>query len=255
MISYAKISEMKKYQEALVWPILTEKHNVYRYGTRGWEYPWVFEQLKDIADGSHILDGGCGTTDYLAQLHSRGVQVTGLDFFVDEDDENAGYGLRPSYMEKMADKAMFLNGSLDNIPAPDNSFDVVTCISVMEHIVIYHRDDPQFHNRCLNEMKRVLKPGGTLICTYDTVLNHKVMFGDRDVWGNNGWYYLDDIDYLDMELKDPSATRYTYDAILADEDTFFIPPDLYLEMGYGSGFDLYKDYHRLTSIGFVLVKK
>jgi hypothetical protein len=41
--------------------------------------------------------------------------------------------------------------------------------------------------------------------------------------------------------------------ISIDEDAFFVPPQVYLEMGYGRGFNQ-KKYHRLTSIGYILQK-
>ena len=47
-------------------------------------------------------------------------------------------------------------GNAQNLPFPDNSFDFVTCQTLLIHV-----PDPQ---KALNEMKRVLKPGGTLLC-------------------------------------------------------------------------------------------
>lgn len=143
---------------------------------------------------------------------------------------------------------------MEDIPAPDNHFDAVTCISVMEHVVIENRHDPSVHLHCLDEMKRVLKPGGLLICTYDTILNAGVVYGGSREWGPHGWYYLDDIDYLQMPFKDPATRRITREEIMLDEEAFFIPPDLYFLYGYGSGFERFGLYHRLTSVGFALIK-
>lgn len=67
-------------------------------------------------------------------------------------------------------------------------------------------------------------------------------------------YYLDDIDYLQMRLRDADARRITREDVLMDDDAFFVPPDLYFRGGYGTGFECFGPYHRLTSIGFVLVK-
>jgi hypothetical protein len=57
-----------------------------------------------------------------------------------------------------------------------------------------------------------------------------------------------------MALWDPGTPILDRDAINGHEDTFFIPPDIYFSMKYGTGFEDYGAYHRLTSIGFVLVK-
>ena len=50
-------------------------------------------------------------------------------------------------------------GSLYNLPADDEAFDVVTSISVVEHVA--HKEF------VLKEALRVLKPGGLLILTFD----------------------------------------------------------------------------------------
>ena len=41
---------------------------------------------------------------------------------------------------------------------------------------------------------------------------------------------------------------------LLDEDTFYVPPDVYFAYGFGSGFDELGKYHRMTSVGFCLKK-
>ena len=57
-----------------------------------------------------------------------------------------------------------------------------------------------------------------------------------------------------MRLYDTSQPVRTRAEIDCDEDAFFIQPDMYLNLGYGTGFELFGDYHRMTSIGYVLVK-
>ena len=292
MIDYARISKMIEYQQAGVWPltpahqmqrgsisfsqrlkdivkilrdkpietrygeeiIYKEAVNVFRRGTRGWEYPWVLEQLTGLPEGAKILDCGCGTSAFPIELYRRNYKPVGLDSFVGDTQEKPGYGLTDSYVRKLQGKVEFIDGGMYDIPADDGAFDAVTCISVIEHIVIDHRDDPQYHLKCLDEMKRVLKSGGLLVCTYDTILNAQVVYGGTIEWREQGWYYLDDIDYLEMEMKCPEASRVTREDIMLDEDAFFVPPDLYLEKGYGSGFELFGSYHRLTSVGFALIK-
>lgn len=95
-----------------------------------------------------------------------------------------------------------------------------------------------------------------LICTYDTILNAEVVYGGTPEWGTRGWHYLDDnIDYLQMPFKNPATRRISREEIMLDEDASFVPPDLYFLQGYGSGFERFSSYHRLTSVGFVLVNK
>ena len=55
----------------------------------------------------------------------------------------------------------YLHGDLTRLPFPDASFDLVSCISVLEHM------PPDTRTRGVQEMARVLKPGGQLLLTYD----------------------------------------------------------------------------------------
>ncbi|MEI6667371.1 MAG: class I SAM-dependent methyltransferase [Acidobacteriota bacterium] len=55
----------------------------------------------------------------------------------------------------------YTRGDLTCLPFPDASFDVVSCISVLEHM------PPDTRTRGVREMARVLKPGGRLLLTYD----------------------------------------------------------------------------------------
>jgi len=290
MIDYAKISKMIEYEKNKVFPFsqipikptfkdrikditrilidngpirrpyiksncMIGSSGIFRYGTRGWEYPWVLEQLMELKKGSKILDCGCGISPMLVELYERGFKPTGFDSFVTKKDKHLNnYGVTDSFRRRLVGKVNFLNGGMAEIPAEDYTFDAAICISVMEHIVIDSKDNPQYHLRCLDEMKRVIKPGGLLICTYDTILNKDVVFGGIGKWRRDGWFYSDDIEYLDMKMKDPNAKHFTREDILMDEDTFFIPPDLYFQLGFGSGFELFGQYHRLTSVGFALIK-
>jgi hypothetical protein len=93
-------------------------------------------------------------------------------------------------------------------------------------------------------MKRILKPGGLLIVTVDYFVNPDV---------TPGYDYRDDIDYLTMTPFDRESRRWTREDISLDEDAFFIPPKMYIDMGYGNGFNK-RIYHRLTSVGYILEK-
>jgi len=47
--------------------------------------------------------------------------------------------------------------SLDNIPKPDNTYDVILCTQVLEHV--------EFPQKVVDEFYRILKPGGMLFLT------------------------------------------------------------------------------------------
>jgi len=226
------------------------------YGTRRWEYPWIFEQLQNLVKNAKVIDCGCGVSKFPGWLADQGFDVSGLDFFVENPNRIPGYGITKSHRKKFSKHVTFFDGSMFDIPIADNTYDAAFCASVMEHIV--KKDDATFHLKTLSEMQRIIKPGGVLICTYDTILNQNVFYANIANWGKDGWYYLNDIEYLlknGMRLKEPECKKYTREMINRDEDTFFIPPQLYFSFGYGSGFEEFGKYHRLTSVGFALVKE
>jgi len=93
-----------------------------------------------------ILDVGCNYGE-VAGFLAAGNQVTGID-----TDSNA-----LQIAKKTVKNAKFTYGSATNIPFPKESFDVVVCLSVLEHV----RED----QKVIKEMSRVIKNNGELILT------------------------------------------------------------------------------------------
>jgi len=105
-------------------------------------YRWT----APLAEGADVLDAACGV-GYGAHLLSRaGARtVTGIDAFagaIIEAREQAHAGLE------------FILGDLLDLPFADASFDLVVCFEAIEHIAE--------QDRLLDELKRVLRPGGVL---------------------------------------------------------------------------------------------
>ena len=70
--------------------------------------------------------------------------------------------------------------SIENLPFPDASFDLVTCTEVIEHL--------EHYRSTLREIRRVLKPSGTLVITTPNILNLKsrirfLIFGFYNLFG------------------------------------------------------------------------
>jgi ubiquinone/menaquinone biosynthesis C-methylase UbiE len=135
------------------------------YGARFWEYPFAI-LAADLRPGLKCADIGCGTTPftpYLCEIAGK-ENVTGIDpdYVAGEDEErHLSFGARKSHIGKFG--FQFFQSDFTQLPVPDNSFDRVFCISVLEHI-----DDPKIKARGLREMARIVKPGGKLIMTFDT---------------------------------------------------------------------------------------
>jgi len=87
------------------------------------------------------LDIGCGDNSILSAYRSADREIWGTDLVVHPHLQS------PEWFRKL--------GTRGQIPFPDATFDVVTCISVLEHV----EDGEMF----FREVSRVLKPSGFFI--------------------------------------------------------------------------------------------
>ncbi|MBZ5726019.1 MAG: class I SAM-dependent methyltransferase [Acidobacteriia bacterium] len=102
-----------------------------------------------VPEGCSWLDLGCGhqmfagwMTGEERELASRASRLVGIDLDLEGMRRNAAVTGR-------------VLGSLEHLPFPAGSFDVITANMVVEHL-----ERPQ---RVLDEVKRVLRPGGSFI--------------------------------------------------------------------------------------------
>jgi len=149
--------------------------------SREYEYPYVFQRVADFLNTTsnsnvRILDAGSGVTffPYLLKTKFNQVEVTCCDY----DSELAPiYKKISQYLSLNVD---FYETDIHALPFKDASFDIVYCISVLEHT----RD----YAKVLDEFKRVLKPGGTLIVTFDISVD-----GKTDISIEKAEFLLNDI--------------------------------------------------------------
>jgi SAM-dependent methyltransferase len=106
---------------------------------RYWQRRRVSILSRFAKPGGLILDIGCGSS----RLLKSSLNLIGLDILIRKLRYARHYG-RP-----------LVNGTIFALPFPDQLFDCVICSEVIEHVP---GDLKPFH-----EMKRVLKPGGTLV--------------------------------------------------------------------------------------------
>lgn len=106
--------------------------------------------IKDfIPRGAKLLDVGCGAGYAMKKAWDElGCDCHGID----PDPGEHGVG---RYNTTSVSELKITKGESEALPFEDNSFDVVYCSHVLEHV----HDEIQ----SLREMKRVLKPGGTLV--------------------------------------------------------------------------------------------
>jgi methionine biosynthesis protein MetW len=101
--------------------------------------------IDRVSKGEKFLDIGCGTGILASALRDRFAEVYGIDI--------AEQPLQVAKENHVNVECVNLNS--DPLPFPDNYFDTVTILSVLQFIY-----DISF---CLSEISRVLKPGGTLL--------------------------------------------------------------------------------------------
>jgi len=103
--------------------------------------------LKDAGITSDILDLGCGRGEWLELLRDEGSQARGVESNRAMIDNRRGQNLEIV----QADALVYLRG------LPENSLRAVTAFHLVEHIRLEELID------LLDEINRVLKPGGLLI--------------------------------------------------------------------------------------------
>ncbi len=137
-----------------------------------WEYPWALINLK-LKPGLSVLDAGCGRSPVQYLMADLGVNVTGVDLFEGVE----WHGIDRKLAGICRRKIEYKKESLDDLSFPDNTFDRVCCLSVLEHcrtritvndkIVPQSPGDKALQRKIISELLRVLKPGGLLVITVD----------------------------------------------------------------------------------------
>lgn len=181
-------------------------------------YPLLLERLAEIPaaerSATRVLDVPAGNGVLAIPLRAAGFDVTACDLFPETLRESLGrfHGrpvaeafeacshtfLLPALARRLFDPAATVPADLDCVPGdmearlpfPDARFDVALCVEGIEHVKNRHA--------LLEELRRVLRPGGTLILTTPNLLSVRArlafcLAGQRafksyldeytDVWG------------------------------------------------------------------------
>jgi SAM-dependent methyltransferase len=112
--------------------------------------------VLDLKPGSRVLDAGCGGGRHVSEAYRRrGVHVVGLDRNLEDITASRNLIRMMDHEEEGGGGAwMTMAGDVTRLPFADDSFDLVICSEVLEHIP---EDD-----RAIAEIIRVLKPGERL---------------------------------------------------------------------------------------------
>lgn len=130
------------------------RHELNTHAVEDWHWWYAGRRrvLAGVLDALELprpcrtLDAGCGSGRNLVELAALG-PVTGL--------EPAPASAAAARERRVGEIVV---GGLDRaVPLPDASFDLITCLDVVEHL-----DDDRF---ALRELRRVAAPGGRLVLT------------------------------------------------------------------------------------------
>jgi SAM-dependent methyltransferase len=172
---------------------------------------YLFDQLHRgrIRDGMSILDAGCGGGRNLVYLMRRGFDVFGTDA------NHAAIGAVRQLASRLAPAlpaGNFRTEPVERMSFSDATFDVVISSAVMH----FARDEPHWR-AMLDEMVRVLRPGGLFFARLATTIGHesrvKHVSGRRYIMPDGDERFLVDENFImlatrtaNCELLDPLKT-------------------------------------------------
>jgi SAM-dependent methyltransferase len=156
------------------------------------EIPWIFTRFPTAP--RVILDAGCAYLkfDSIRRRLDPASSVTLLTL----DKRDMAFPVTTTEVHR-------LEADMRNVPLEPQTFDVITCVSTLEHVgmdntQLYTADDSyreqsdRDYLKALEELARLLKPGGDLFAT--------VPYGARK---NHGWLQVFDLSMLDSMVAVP----------------------------------------------------
>lgn len=201
---------------------------------------YLWEDLKPLKrfakPQDSILDVGCGNGRLYQMFDDLSISYTG----VDQSEE-----LVQIAQEKFS-QAQFLVSGMTELPFPDASFDLVYCIAAFHHLpTVEHRQ------KALQEIHRVLKPGGKLLMTNWNLLGD---FGKKQV--EKGKYVLEgERGFLvPWTEKKEAGSRWYYAFTLPELVELFLATGFEVEENYYSKGEMKTDQEKGENI-ISIVKK
>lgn len=161
---------------------------VFEYGT--------LLRAIDRWEGLRVLDVGTGRSTFPAWMSREGATVTTFDLSKPAEKGWGGFEERVNGFVGRRGRCMTsVAGSMRSLPFADASFDLVTSLSVVEHLdtnlpertFVPYQEQQRRLGEVLDEMIRVAKPGGCIYVTSECC--------DYDRATTDNWrcaYYYDD---------------------------------------------------------------
>jgi ubiquinone/menaquinone biosynthesis C-methylase UbiE len=116
--------------------------------------------LNHVRQGRSLIDIGCGTGEFIVQLRERFNTLVGIDV--------NSYAIEFTAKRVGKDRNILLEcGELESLHFPAERFEICLCLDVLEHVKDLFP--------LLEEIHRILRPGGEIIVTvpnwYDIIVS------------------------------------------------------------------------------------
>jgi len=175
---------------------------------------YVFDQILrgNLGPGMRILDAGCGYGRNLVHLLREGAEVYALD--ANAEGVSHVRALAAELAPELPEEN-FKVGVIEKMPFPDEFADVVICSSVLH----FAKDEAHFL-KMVDELWRVLRPGGMLFCRlgsrigmeFEKLRGNVFRLGDGSEWFLvNERALLNMTEQMDAILVDPLKTTIVQD--------------------------------------------
>jgi SAM-dependent methyltransferase len=166
---------------------------------------YVFDQILrgNIVQGARVVDAGCGYGRNLVYLMRMGCEI----FAADANSEGVEHvrALAAEIAPKLPAEN-FRVAAVEAMPWADDFADVVICNSVLH----FARDEKQFL-AMVEELWRVLRPGGLLFCRLGSRIGMEFEEVRKNVYrigDGSEWFLVDEAALMDMTAQ--------MDALLVD---------------------------------------
>lgn len=113
----------------------------------------LIQKIK-LSKNMTVLDIGCGRGDLVLSMAKKVFRAYGIDY--SKNAIEIAEKTKRTFPKSIRDKTFFSKMNIKEMSFPDDTFDVIVCIDVFEHL---YKEEMEI---AMKEIKRVLKPNGTL---------------------------------------------------------------------------------------------
>jgi len=145
-------SLMQQYIDTSNISVRIRLHTLYSQNKEQW-FPWIYRN-SGIKSGMKVLELGCGNGDFWLQNIEKLPKKVNI---ILSDNSEGVLKEAESRFNLNDNRFSYKIINMDRISAPDSSFDLV----IANHVLFYASDI----TKTLTRIRRILKPGGTFICS------------------------------------------------------------------------------------------